>query len=183
LTEGIAPHFTPIPDPTVLTTEQLTRESLHLRELFATRLDAMDKAVAILQAIADRSPTVNEVYLQHEEKFRGVERQFAERDTRMQESGLQAKLAVDAALQAAKEAVAKSEAATMKAIDQLATLMASNSKASDDKIDDLKGRQSALDGRERGLDKGREPLTAIWMMVVAAVIAAAVAFAAGKFSA
>ena len=120
-----APELRPIPDPTVLTTQQLAVAILNLKELFESRMSAMDKAVELLQQTANRSPTVNEVYMQHEERFKSIAVQFAERDIRTEQTSRDSKVAVDAALQAAKEAVgeqnkssalaiAKSEAATTK---------------------------------------------------------------------
>ena len=53
----------PIPDPTVLTTQQLYREVASLREVISTRLDAMDRAITLLQATANRSPTPGEIDL------------------------------------------------------------------------------------------------------------------------
>jgi hypothetical protein len=154
--------LTPIPDPTLLTTQQLEREIAHLKELFASRLAEMDKAVQLLQMSANRSPTINEVFLQHEERFKSIVTQFAERDTRAAESIAQSKTAVDAALQAAKEAfgqsqqasdrsIAKSEASITKQIDQIGEIMAQGTKASDEKIDDLKERLASLDGRRGGV--------------------------------
>lgn len=49
------------PDPSSLTTQQLLRELNNLRDLVFTRLDAQDKATALLQAKADRSPTLGEL--------------------------------------------------------------------------------------------------------------------------
>ncbi len=208
--------FRPVPDPTILTTQQLMREIASLKELLVSRLDAMDKAVTLLNDGASRSPTINEVYLQHEEKlssihqhfeerdkrfeqaavvhstaisaamkaageaqiavtektkhleelhsekFRSIQVQFMERDTRTEQTSRDAKVAVDAALQAAKEAVgeqnkssalaiAKSEASTAKQIDQIQVVINSNTKGTDDKIDDLKTRLTTIEGRSAGV--------------------------------
>src|SRR5579859_5246367 len=111
----------PVPDPTVLTTQQLQREIGTSRELvealasgmqrvFETRLDAMDKAIQLLQAETDRAPArivqvVDHLRSVHDEKFRSIDKQFLERDTRTEQTSRDSKVAVDAALQAAKEAV------------------------------------------------------------------------------
>lgn len=90
------------------------------------------------------------------EKFSGIEKQFKERDVRVEQSAIQTKVAVDAALQAAEKAVnkqnesfaqsiAKSEAATTKNIDQQAVLIGAMTKGFDDKIDDIKERMRAYD--------------------------------------
>jgi len=47
----------PVPDPTILTTQQLQREVAALKEIIFTRLDANDKAVELLHADVTRVPT------------------------------------------------------------------------------------------------------------------------------
>jgi hypothetical protein len=119
---------TPSPDPTVLTTQALYREIEGLRELLEQRIDGLGGTV--------------------EQKFDLVESQRVEqkKDT---------KDAVDAALTAQKEAVreqtaaseraiAKSEAATSKQLDQLSVTFT-----------------TAIDAIQRELGEGKERLTAI----------------------
>jgi hypothetical protein len=161
-----------------------------MRSVLETRLDGMDKATKLLQDIADKLPArIDEkiaalreiqgmqlVALEstHGEKFRSIETQFKERDVRTEQSGKDSKTAVDAALQAAKEAVgeqnkssgsaiAKSEASTMKQIDQLGTLIQAVTKTADDKISDLKdriaeiiARQTKFEGRGEGQAAGTD---------------------------
>lgn len=167
----------PIPDPTTLTTEQLLREIASMeavlgtrmaghKELFEIRFDGMDKAIALLQVITDRQPAdvdrkVTALQTLHEEKFSSIQTQFRERDVRGEQSARDSKVAVDAALQAAKEAVgeqnkssalaiAKSETATMKQIDQMGLLINSTSGGLNDKIDDIKERLTRIEGEDRG---------------------------------
>src|ERR1700738_587069 len=137
----------PIPDPTVLTTQQLLRELNNLKEIMYTRLDAMDKAMGIFSDNITRVPTDTDKQISHlkelhDEKFKSISIQFAERDTRTEQTSRDSKVAVDAALQAAKEAVgeqnkssalaiAKSEASTTKQIDQLGTNIQNGNKAVD----------------------------------------------------
>lgn len=159
----------PNPDPSTLTTEQLDKGMAHLKELFSARLEAMDKAIVLLQAFADKSPTTAAVALSvmalrdlTNEKFIGVEKQFSERDSRTDKIAELSKLAIDAALQAAKEAVAsqnasnkeaiaKSETATAKQIDGIMATMQANMKGSDDKMNDMKDRLTLLEGRGAGI--------------------------------
>src|SRR5665213_1907732 len=194
----------PVPDPTVLTTQQLHRELAALRELIETRLNGYDKAITLLQTTMDKSPSIGEMYAKHEEmfksiateflerdkalvlihefitqhptvieatvntlrnlhdeKFNSIQKQFNERDIRTEQTQRDSKVAVDAALQAAKEAVSeqnkssalaigKSEASTTKQIDQLNVLIASSAKGLDDKISDMKDRLTSLDGQKTG---------------------------------
>ncbi len=175
----------PIPDPSLLTTQQLIRENLWLREVLETRLEGMDsaailrqsntnarfeaydKAIKLLQDISDKFPyrideKIHSLKEVHEEKFSSIQVQFRERDVRTEQSSKDSKVAVDAALQAAKEAVgeqnkssalaiAKSEASTTKQIDQQGLLIQSTAKASDEKIDDIKERLTRIEGGGKGM--------------------------------
>jgi hypothetical protein len=173
--------WTPVPDPTVLTTQatdaakdQLRREIQCLREIIETRLDAIDRATVLLQTYQGGMPKLMQEAVVHaqtlmderlrtqEEKFRSIQIQFTERDTRAEQTSRDSKVAVDAALQAAKEAVgaqnassalaiAKSEAATMKQIDQLGTLFQTGMGSLDSKISDLKDRLTLIEGRTAGM--------------------------------
>ncbi len=164
----------------------------HIQTIIETRLDGMDKAIRLLQDTADKFPAridekitaVREVHEQRfeamadttEEKFGSIQTQFDERDVRTDQAAGAVKIAVDAALQAQKEAASeqsksnqaattKSEAATTKLIDAQATLITNLQKAFDDKIDDLKERQNraeqtasaqfaAMSGSKAGIKDG-----------------------------
>lgn len=193
----------PVPDPTVLTTAQLVRETaalreileekissvmqilqarftetivlrevleqriLALREVTQTRFEDHDKALQLIEDASHRQPSdvdikVGNLQKVHEEKFESIQTQFRERDTRTEQTSKDSKVAVDAALQAAKEAVgeqnkssglaiSKSEASTNKQIDQLQLLIQSSGKATDDKIDDLKQRLTRIESEGRGM--------------------------------
>ena len=190
---GMAANFVPIPDPTVLTTQQLTREILAIRELIEARLDGMDKAINLIQAQSDRAPShiqttieaaVGRLQELHNEKFISIETQFKERDVRTEQTSKDNKVAIDAALQAQKEAVgkqnesnsqaiAKSEAAFIKQIDQIGMLIATMGKGTDDKIRDIKDRLTTIEGLKKG---GND----VWGYV-AAVVGLAVAVLAVIF--
>lgn len=171
----------PIPDPTALTSalveagkEELRREVAFVRDVIEARFDAMDKAIVLLQTMQDRIPQrmgESLMQLQHltderfntqQQKFLGIETQFTERDTRMDQAATATKIAVDAALQAQKEAVgaqnaniaqamARIEATATKQIEQLITLLQTTAAASNDKIDDLKQRLALIEGRTAGI--------------------------------
>jgi tetrahydromethanopterin S-methyltransferase subunit F len=170
----------PIPDPTVLTTAALAREVTSLKELIFTRLDGMDKAVELFNENITRVPTdtdkqilhlkefhgetfkiYDERFKVHTEKFSAIEGQFSERDVRTQQVAELNQKAIDAALQAAKEAVgkqndsftsatSKQEAAFTKQIDQMGTLIQTTTGAINDKIDDIKSRLTIIEGRDTG---------------------------------
>jgi hypothetical protein len=158
---------TPSPDPTILTTQQLLREIAMSRDVIETRLSGMDKAIELLQKATDKFPAqivadVKQLQSLHEEKFRSIAVQFAERDTRTEQTSRDSKVAVDAALQAAKEAVgeqnkssalaiAKSEASTTKQIDQIGSIITAMTNGLNDKIDDIKSRLTSVEGRSAGV--------------------------------
>jgi uncharacterized protein (UPF0335 family) len=134
----------------------------HLRGFITARLDGMDKAITLLQDIFDRVPRLTDEKIAalrslHEERLASIQVQFRERDVRTEQTSKDSKVAVDAALQAAKEAVgeqnkssalaiAKSETSTTKQIDQLVAQIASQTKNFDDKIGDVKERLTRIEG-------------------------------------
>src|SRR5579863_5690098 len=98
----------PIPDPTVLTTEQLRRELSALREILTARLDGMDRATVLLDETVNRTPTIIQTEISHvrelmQEKFAGVDQRFTERDIRFAQQNTANAAAVEAALRAARE--------------------------------------------------------------------------------
>jgi hypothetical protein len=149
---------------------QLLSEAELARHSVEVRIDGMDKAIALLQrnsdqivqqSVEDTLQKINALKGVHEEKFASIQKQFQERDVRTEQSSKDSKVAVDAALQAAKEAVgeqnkssalaiAKSEAATTKQIDQMGQFIQSGNKATDDKIDDIKERLTRIEGKSEG---------------------------------
>ena len=187
-----ARELRPVPDPTILTTQQLLREIASAREVIEARLDGMDKAIELLQASSDRYPdfvhqAVGRLQELHEEKFRSIEVQFKERDTRTEQTSRDSKVAVDAALSAQVKsvdaqnisnslAISKSEAGFTKQIDQIGALIGATGKATDDKIDDIKTRlnsieirANAFESRSTGKVEGISSVGVIVMGVVAAV--------------
>src|ERR1035437_8475476 len=146
--------------------DQIVQEVKHLRELTEARLAEAAVATKLLQASTDRTPAQVDEKIRaladvHAERFSSIQTQFRERDVRTEQSSKDSKVAVDAALQAAKEAVGeqneasstaigKSETATMKQIDQLGMTIAAQAKTQDDKVNDLKERLAVLEGRGTG---------------------------------
>lgn len=176
----------PIPDPTILTTQQLNREIGALREIIETRLDGMDKAIELLQTLNNHAQDfvkteVSHLQTLHDEKFKSIQNQFIERDTRTEQTSRDSKVAVDAALQAAKEAVgeqnkssalaiAKSEAATNKQLDGIGTLLNTTAGGLTDKIDDLRTRLTTIEGRSSGGKDVYGYMIAAGGLVIAALV-------------
>jgi hypothetical protein len=166
----------PVSDPTPLTTQQLGMAIDGQRDLFDTRLDAMDKAIDLLQEVANRSPTVGEVYARFDERFEAVAASFkSERDIsdqkflrvdqqfiQIEKLAAQLKIAGDtavaAALQAQKEAageqtksstaaISKSETSTADSIKQLHALFQTSIGGLSSQIADLKSRLDKGEGQ------------------------------------
>lgn len=163
----------PIPDPTLLTTRQLNREIGALKEVVFTRLDGMDKALEVFTSNLNRVPSdvdkqvsglkqlIYERIERVEERFKSITIQFAEQEKRQEQASRNASTAVEAALQAAKDAVnaqntsnslaiAKSEAATAKSIDTIQLLIQTAIATLDGKIDDVKERLTRIEGQATG---------------------------------
>ncbi len=133
----------PVPDPTLLTTQQLLRELSGLKEVIFTRLDGMDRAISLFNENITRVPTdvdrqvgtlkellekvntekfsdlgnrLNASIEAREAKFTAVEHQLKAVETYRVEQKQDTKAAVDAALAAAKEAVKEQTQASERAI-------------------------------------------------------------------
>jgi hypothetical protein len=106
----------PRPDPTILTTQQLLREVASVREILESRLNGMDKAISLLQAAVDRSPTIPQIYAEFTEKFVAVQQLLKDRDVKLEQVTQNFYIAKDTALLAAKEAVTEQNKTTRAAI-------------------------------------------------------------------
>lgn len=205
----------PVPDPTLLTTQQLLREMANLREVIFTRLDGNDRAIVLFNENLTRVPTDTDKQVQHlrelheerivsvetgaslqlkaaidkfTEMFASIQVQFRERDVRSESSKIASDIALAAALQAAKEAVgeqnksstaaiSKSEASTIKQIEQMGTLIQQVGKALDEKFSDVKDRLTLIEGRTAGLGEARASHQVSAGFIVA-VISTIIAFVA-----
>jgi hypothetical protein len=141
-------------DPTLLTTQAQEKASIALRELFDTKFKAfqdeidrqkatLDGADARLIKRMDDVPAVIDAQLLHlqklmEEKFKGVDQQFAGRDVALAAALLAQKTSVDEQNKANAASSAKAEGATTKQIDGIQSIILANSKGTDDKIDGVK---------------------------------------------
>jgi hypothetical protein len=128
----LGPGWTPIPDPTLLTSslvekarDDIRREIDFVRQILTQRLDKMDEAGTLLQewretlprrldeamqchkdVTVERFQRVEERFNVMLEKFAAMNISFRERDIRADQSSVSTKVAIDAALQAQKEMVA-----------------------------------------------------------------------------
>jgi hypothetical protein len=100
----------PVPDPTLLTTQQLMREMDNIDRIFTTRLDAMDTAVKLAREDITRVPTeldkqikqLSELIFQ---RILYVDKQFVERDIRTAGLAQAHQGALDSSLTATKDAL------------------------------------------------------------------------------
>ncbi len=152
---------TPVPDPTILTTQQLVAAIAAVREIIETRLDAMDTATNLNKMATDKIPhligeKVSALEKLHDEKFDGVEKQFVERDERQTVTSELNHKALDAALQAAKEAAGKTELSFTKQIADLTGQFNTQNEAMNVRVNDVKAR---LDRGEGTTVESRETQT------------------------
>jgi hypothetical protein len=155
-----------------------------LRELLGARLDGMDTATAVLSETVNRTPTVIQTEIAHvrelaDERFTGIDKQFAERDVRTEQAAKASKEALDAALLAAKELVSqqneanaaaadKAEQSTIKQIDQIGIRIDTMQKALDDRLTELKERIDRGEGSGSGARAEREDAASVVRVTQAA---------------
>lgn len=148
-------------DPSKLTTDQLRREVASLKTLLETRMDANAEAVKLLQARADKSPSMETMAERVVALDRLTKEHFSAND-----------VAVSAALKARDDALSeqnkanlaaasKAEASFTKQIDQVGKLIEALDKKTDDKVDDLKTRVTAIESTKKGTDDYRSILIAV----------------------
>jgi hypothetical protein len=141
-------------DPTLLTTQAQEKASIALRELFDTKFkafqDEVDRQKATLDSAdtrlikrIDDIPAVIDAQLLHlqklmEEKFKGVDQQFAGRDVALAAALLAQKTSVDEQNKANAASSSKQDAATTKQIDGIQSIILANTRATDDKIEGVK---------------------------------------------
>lgn len=197
------PVVRPVPDPTTLTTAALARDIATLREVIELQITGLsskieqrfidnDKANDLAQSSLDRRQPevdrrieslhllVQESLKLLEEKFAGVEKQFVERDVRVIQSATAATTAVNAALQAQKEAafeqaksfslsIDKSEAATAKQIDALRDGQQTEIRALSASLSDLKERLTRIESLGIGSANAHQETHSSNVLVVAIV--------------
>jgi cobalamin biosynthesis Mg chelatase CobN len=170
----------PTPDPTILTTEQLLREIARLEKLLETQLRSEHELVQ-----AHINGRVDFVL----EQFRSVETQFSLIERQRVEQKQDTKNAVDAALAAAKEAVkeqttaseraiAKSEAATTKQLEQQSATFSTAIKGVADLLQDTKDRVGAIENQKQGgTDNRSSTIATVSVSIAALSLIAVIVFA------
>ena len=138
----------PVPDPTLLTTQQLLREIGTVRELFDARLAAVDRSISVLQSGIDRvvsqvSSEVGQLRDLHSERFKSIEVRFIERDKWIEQHAL-----------ANGNTISEMKLNFSKQIDQGTQLLQEVRRSTETQISDLKSRVDKAEGRSRGIGDG-----------------------------
>jgi DNA-binding transcriptional MerR regulator len=170
----------PNPDPTILGLASQERAISALRELIDARIKATEEEIQRIKAGADYTdqrllkrvdevPSLIDTALTHlqklmEEKFRGVDQQFAGRDVALAAALLAQKTSVDEQNKANAASSAKAEGATTKQIDGIQSIIQANSKGTDDKIESVKvllaSQTKGVDDKIAGLSKSVDDIRA-----------------------
>lgn len=149
----------PVPDPTKLTTDAVQALKEQLIALFGKEFDFVAKEIVRLRSDIDSSPKLIMEQTKHlevlmNEKFKGVDQQFAGRDTALAAALLAQKTSVEEQNKSNALSAAKSEAGFDKRIEGVSALIASQALNSDGKFGDLKDRLTAIESRSKGLSDG-----------------------------
>ena len=189
------------PDPSTLTTAQLQRELVGLRQLLETRMDASDMQIADLKAAMIRLPMertalidkqISAIKEYFEEKFKGVETQFigVEKLTSAMQSA--AGTAITAAFAAADkqyaaqnvanaDSIRKSETNFAERLKGVETLQESTKETLSTQIGELRARIDRGDGGVRAVvdsrNEHRLDVGGIVSIIAAIISAAAVVVA------
>ena len=148
---GAVPTIRPDPDPTVLTTAALLREIANLESRIMGHIEGIEKSIEVAHQDLVRVPTAVDKAVDGlrqltwgrfdtvDVRFTGIATQFKERDTRIEQTSIDTKTRVEAALAAQEKAAGKQADAFTKQIDAL-----------DDKISDIRDRQISSEGTGKG---------------------------------
>ncbi len=184
------------PDPTSATTQMILREIGALKELTAAHMDAvhqrfiaLDKALDLAHEDLVRGPTnlereVNTITKLfdtklsiRDERFIGIDKQFLDRDSQLRLGTSEKKSAIDSALQAAKDAVNKSELGFTKQIEQQGVMINTVKSELEKQIENLKERVTEMTAnRMGGLEVRKESRESMGVMI--GIVGAVVGFVA-----
>jgi hypothetical protein len=179
-TNGAPKTVVTSPDPSDRSTAALSHEIAMIKELVGEWRSGQERAVALLQAQADKSPSIEvvnqdlialgkiiaEKFTTMAEKFATIQIQFTDRD-----------LALIAALAAAEKAVAvqnnnnllannKQEGNFTKLIDGIGERLLAQAHSSDDKIDGLRERMNAVEAKSSNTEGKSTGVVQTWGIVI-----------------
>lgn len=164
----------PLPDPTILTTEQLLREVGHVQSLLETQVKCMIELSEERKGRIDELTSIRE---KHRLEIKG--------DTNK---------ALEAALKAQQDAVVQQNSyygeqlkslaeSTKESINKLAELFTTSNKAIADKVDDVKERVGQIESRKEGATENKTQTqdSTRLMIAFAALVTTIVLFVMGYF--
>jgi Na+-transporting methylmalonyl-CoA/oxaloacetate decarboxylase gamma subunit len=137
---------TPVPDPTKLTTEAVSALRSQLLELINVQLAALTKDLERLQLEVDERPSRVLV----DEKFQGVNEQFAGRDVALAAALLAQKTSVADQNNSNLIAADKAEKSFIEQIRGIQAIIDQQEKSQTDKIDDLRLRLTSIEAGSKG---------------------------------
>ena len=166
--------ITPVPDPTRLTQEAVDRIERVIKETLALQVLDIERQIKGVQKHLDVQPqeiseAISNLRQLMDEKFKGVADQFASNAVALAAALLAQKTSVDEQNKSNSLAVSKSDTAVTKQIDAIGAQISATSKATDDKIDDLKSRVQSIEGHSKGSNDTWAYIVGIGGLVIAAV--------------
>jgi hypothetical protein len=167
------PGLVPIPDPSLLTTQQLFREISTLKQQFDVGINSLREL--------------------HNEKFNSIQLQFSDRDIAIKAALDASNAAFGEQNKASDRAILKSEAAVTKQIDAIVQMISTGAKSNedklavvakgvDDKFQDVKDRLTRIEGMAVGKSESKTDQQSNTMAIVA-IVSVIVAVASLIFSA
>lgn len=149
----------PVPDPTELTSKAVRELKDQLTELFGQRFKGLDEELDRIRVVLDGRPQAIVTEIRHLEglmleKFKGVDQQFAGRDTALAAALQAAEKAANAQYVGIQATNTKAEGATTKEIEGIKALMTANNGATDSKINDTRDRLTIIESHGKGLSDG-----------------------------
>lgn len=150
----------PIPDPTLLTTQQLNREIAALKETIDTRLNAMDKAQEKFESNLQRVPSETDKAIKQlrevmEQALLRVDTRFAAAESAVQAALAAAREVIAVQQRYASDAIDKAERATSKQMDQISTLFQTKTMGLEGSIADIKDRVTIIESVKSGQTEQR----------------------------
>jgi len=134
------------------------------------RLEGMDKALQLLQANADKTPTTSNVQGEVAALRELTQANFKALRELVDSKFEGNKVALDAALKTQKEGSDKIESNFTKQIDGVLTAVGTLTKTTDDKIGDLKDRFNTREGQTSGTKDATVDNRALLFSVIAALV-------------
>jgi hypothetical protein len=163
-------------DPTPRTIEQVNQATKSLRELIEARLEESGKAVRLLQENANRQPVPEVLDARLIAVSEKMEIRFSEMDKRNDAVAASNQKSIDLALQAQKEAAAKSENAFNKQIDALNQQLVQATRALETRLNDTKETVDKIEAGGQGKQQNQTGMIAVAGLVIAATMAAIAVF-------